>query len=115
MLHIVDIAPLNPEDDPVANARAIVQELEKYSENLSQKPRWLVLNKLDLIPEEEREKTVAAFLDAYAPPADTPVFVVSAINGEGCRPLIFKLNDALLSMKKTTPYEAPVEDTIFDE
>ena len=50
LLHIVDLAPLDPEADPVRDAKAIVGELEKYSPELAAKPRWLILNKLDLIP-----------------------------------------------------------------
>jgi GTP-binding protein len=56
LLHLVDIAPPNPDDDPVKDARAIVAELKKYSEDLAEKPRWLVLNKRDLLPEKDAEK-----------------------------------------------------------
>ena len=55
LLHLVDLAPLDTDSDPVHDARAIVKELKLYDEALYDKPRWLVLNKLDLIPEEERE------------------------------------------------------------
>ncbi|MGL4994752.1 MAG: GTPase ObgE, partial [Deefgea sp.] len=55
LLHLVDLAPFDAETDPVAEAKAIVEELRKYDEDLHQKPRWLVLNKVDMIPEEERE------------------------------------------------------------
>ena len=55
LLHLVDIAPPDPEADPVADARAIVGELEKFSAELAQKERWLVLNKLDLLPAKEAE------------------------------------------------------------
>lgn len=61
LLHIVDLAPPDPDADPVHDARAIVHELEKYSPELAAKPRWLILNKLDLIPEDEREQRVANF------------------------------------------------------
>jgi GTPase len=56
LLHLVDIAPLDPEADPVQDAKAIVQELEKFSPELAGKERWLVLNKLDLLPAGEAEK-----------------------------------------------------------
>ena len=65
LLHIVDLAPPDPEADPVHDARAIVHELEKNSPELATKPRWLILNKLDLIPEEDRQQRIQAFLDAY--------------------------------------------------
>src|SRR6201997_5707303 len=48
LLHLVDIAPLDPEADPVRDARAIVRELKQVSKELAGKPRWLVINKRDL-------------------------------------------------------------------
>jgi GTP-binding protein len=72
LLHIVDVAPFDPDVDPVREARAIVAELEKYDEELHGKPRWLVLNKLDMLPEEERALTVKAFLEAYGWPKTQP-------------------------------------------
>src|SRR5262249_10886739 len=65
LLHIVDLAPLNEGADPVRDANAIVDELRKYDESLFEKPRWVVLNKMDLIAEEEREAQVKAFVDGY--------------------------------------------------
>src|SRR4029079_14520533 len=53
LLHLVDIAPFDPDADPVRDARAIVDELRKYDAALAAKPRWLILNKLDLVPEDE--------------------------------------------------------------
>ncbi|WP_153111453.1 Obg family GTPase CgtA [Propionivibrio limicola] len=95
LLHIVDLAPPDPEADPVRDAKAIVQELEKYSPELAAKPRWLVLNKLDLIPEDERDQRVAEFLAAYGVDAETPCFRISAISGDGCRPLLYRLQEAI--------------------
>jgi GTP-binding protein len=57
LLHLVDLAPFDPEADPVADAQAIVEELRKYDEALYNKPRWLVLNKLDLIPDEKSARS----------------------------------------------------------
>jgi GTPase len=56
LLHLVDISPPDPEADPVKDAKAIVQELKKFSPELAAKERWLVLNKLDLLPPDEAEK-----------------------------------------------------------
>jgi len=102
LLHLVDIAPLDPEADPVKDARAIVGELQKHDPALAEKPRWLVVNKLDLIPEEEREQAVAAFLKAYrkATKYDGPVFPIAAISGDGTRPLIYALHEALERMAR---------------
>jgi GTP-binding protein len=97
LLHLVDIAPIDPDSDPVRDAKAIVGELVKHDPELANKPRWLVLNKLDLIPEEDREKAVKDFLKAYkkATKYDGPYFPVSAINGEGTKPLIYAIQEAL--------------------
>src|SRR4029453_6903330 len=75
LLHIVDLAPLDTNADPVHDARAIVKELKRYDEALYDKARWLVLNKLDLIPEEERAARVAAFVKAYR--WKGPVFAIT--------------------------------------
>ncbi|MBX3682144.1 MAG: GTPase ObgE [Thauera sp.] len=93
LLHLVDLAPFDPEADPVADAKAIAEELRKYDEELYAKPRWLVLNKLDLIPEEERAERVAAFLEAYGPVERH--FQISAMKGEGTQALIFAIQDLL--------------------
>jgi GTP-binding protein len=93
LLHLVDLAPFDPETDPVKDARAIVEELRKYDEALHAKPRWLVLNKTDLIAEEERAERVAAFIREFG--WEGPVFAISAINGGGCQPLVFAIMEHL--------------------
>ena len=105
LLHIVDLIPPDPEADPVHDAHAIVAELEKYNPDLAAKPRWLILNKLDLIPEEERAERVAAFLSAYGATSGTPHFAISAISGDGCRPIIYALQEAL---EKLAPELTPL-------
>lgn len=85
LLHIIDAAPLDPEVDPVADAQAIVQELRNYDEALYSKPRWIVLNKIDMIPEDERAAKITGLVDAVRSlGADVPLFTVSAVTGEGC-------------------------------
>ncbi len=93
LLHVVDLAPLDGEVDPVADARAIVKELKRYDEALHDKPRWLVLNKLDLIAPDERDARVVAFVKAYR--WKGPVFAVAAISGDNCRPLVFAVAEWL--------------------
>lgn len=116
LLHIVDLAPPDPESDPAHDAKAIVAELEKYSPELAAKPRWLILNKLDLIPEDEREQRVADFLRAYGDAGDVPCFRISAISGDGCRPVIYKLQDALDQLAPLPPMaEAPLDDHFPEE
>ena len=108
LLHIVDIAPFNPDADPVRDARAIVKELARYDTALYEKPRWLVLNKLDLVPHEEREARVKAFVSAYR--WKGPVFAISAVDGEGCRALVFKLQDWLDAHPAADRAAAPSDD-----
>jgi GTP-binding protein len=101
LLHIVDLAPFSPEVDPVQEARAIVEELRKYDEidqpvdPLSEKPRWLLLNKTDLIDESENPNARAERIDAFVRDFGWtgPVFAISAISGEGCKPLVFAIMD----------------------
>lgn len=97
LLHMVDFAPFDESIDPVKEAKAIVKELEKYDPALAQKPRWLVLNKLDMIPEAEREKRVKDFVKRYK--WKGPVFSVSALNRVGCEHLMLRLNEALEQMR----------------
>jgi GTP-binding protein len=87
LLHVVDVAPFDGSVDPVAGARAIVKELRRYDEALYDKPRWLVLNKLDLIAPDERDARLAAFVKSLR--WKGPVFGVAAINGTGCRELVY--------------------------
>jgi len=98
LLHLVDVAPFDTEADPAKDAKAILQELLKYDEALYRKPRWLVINKIDLVPEEERKARVAALLKGYGK-VDRH-FVVSAINGDGCREVTFALMDYLEQVKR---------------
>ncbi|MBS1169646.1 MAG: obgE [Burkholderiaceae bacterium] len=89
LLHIVDLAPFEETVDPVKEAKALVKELEKYDPALADKPRWLVLNKLDIVPEEERKKRVASFIRRMK--WKGPVFEISALNREGCEELIVEI------------------------
>ena len=93
LLHVVDIAPLDGTSDPVADARAIVKELKRYDQALFDKARWLVLNKLDLVEPDERQQRIAAFVNAYR--WTGPVFAIAAINGDGCRELVYAIQDWL--------------------
>jgi GTP-binding protein len=93
LLHIVDIAPYDEDAYPVRDAKAIVNELKRYDETLYAKPRWLVLNKLDLVPEDERAARVKAFVKAYR--WKGPVFAITALNGEGCREIVYKVGEWL--------------------
>jgi GTPase len=85
LLHLVDIAPLDPEADPVRDGRAIVRELRKFSKELAAKPRWLVLNKRDLLPPEEAEKRATQIVRRLR--YRGPHFLISGATGEGTKSL----------------------------
>ena len=70
-----------------------MRELEKFDPALHEKPRWLVLNKVDLIPEDERDARVKAFVKAYR--WTGKVFAIAAINGDGCRELVYAVQQWL--------------------
>ncbi len=98
LLHIIDAVPIDPQTDTIADAEAIVEELRNYDEDLYRKPRWVVLNKLDLVAEDEREALVKS-LSAHFP-AGTPVFAVSAATGDGCRALCQQVMQYLDSFRE---------------
>ncbi|AMP07155.1 GTPase ObgE [Collimonas pratensis] len=89
LLHIVDLAPFEDTVDPVKEAKAIVKELKKYDQSLFDKPRWLVLNKMDVIPEGERVKRVKDFIKRFG--WKGPVFEISALNRDGCPELVTEI------------------------
>jgi len=86
LLHVVDMAPFDDSVDPVVQAKAIVNELKKYDESLYKKPRWLVLNKLDMVPLDERDARVKDLVRRLR--FKGPVFQISALSREGCEPLV---------------------------
>ncbi|HEX8964386.1 MAG TPA: GTPase ObgE [Rhodocyclaceae bacterium] len=98
LLHLVDIAPFDPEADPVRDAKAIVKELKKYDATLYKKPRWLIINKIDLIAEDERKARIDAFLKAYGKVERH--FAISAIDGSGCRELSFAVMEHLEQVRR---------------
>ena len=85
LLHLVDILPPDPEADPVKNARAIIAELKKFSADLAAKPRWLVLNKRDLLPDAEADEHAREIVRRLRHKG--PVFLISAATGRGTREL----------------------------
>jgi GTPase len=111
LLHMVDFAPFDDAVDPVKQAKAIVGELKKYDQALYNKPRWLVLNKLDMVPLEEREAKVKDFVKRYRTAlkikaADSlPVFQISALTREGCEPLVQAIMAHVRSIQRAA--EAP--------
>ncbi len=89
LLHLVDMAPFDDGVDPVTQVRAIENELRKYDPGMLEKPRWLVLNKADLIPEDERQARAEAVVKALD--WQEPWFMASAIGREGTWPVVLKV------------------------
>lgn len=85
LLHLVDIAPIEPGADPANDIRAIEKELLRFSEDVSEKPRWLVLNKTDLLTKEDMAGVHEDLVDQLS--WDGPVFETSAVSGEGTEEL----------------------------
>ncbi len=89
LLHIIDMAPLDEGHDPVDDAIKILKELKNYDESLHQKQRWLVLNKLDLIPEDEQQQRCQKIIDGLA--WQGSVYQISAINKGGVDQLCYDI------------------------
>jgi GTP-binding protein len=89
LLHLVDVAPFDEAVDPVQQAKAIAAELKKFDPELYAKPRWLVLNKLDMVPVEERASRVIDIVKRLKHKG--PVFEISALTREGCELLVQKI------------------------
>ena len=99
LLHLVDIATPMSDEELVDGATAVVSELERYDEELAAVPRWLVLNKADLLDEAEVAERVE-FVKARFPEADE-LFVLSAASGDGCPALV----EAVLNWLEEHPAE----------
>jgi GTP-binding protein len=93
LLHLVDVAPPDPEADPVRDARSVVAELKKYDPELAAKPRWLVLNKLDMLDEQQRAERVAEIRRRLR--YKGPMYAISALTREGLEPLVRDIDQTL--------------------
>lgn len=112
LLHVVDIAPFDENISPAREALAIVDELRRYGENLHNKPRWLVLNKIDMLPENLRAEKIRQFLeqtgwtfpdtgskegfDMTAP----RMYCISALDGQGTQQLIYDIHRYLQAARQ---------------
>lgn len=101
LLHLVDFAPFDEGVDPVAQVKVIAAELKKYDASLADKPRWIVLNKMDMVPEEERAARVKDFLKRLK--WKGPVFEVSALNRAGCDVLVRAVYEHVSKLKQVVP------------
>ena len=108
LLHLVDMAPLGEDADPVEQVRAIEAELKKFDPELLTRPRWLVFNKSDLLAPDEREKVAKALVRKLKWKA--PWFVVSAIAREGTWPVCLKIQDFFDQLKAEAAESMRSED-----
>jgi GTP-binding protein len=108
LLHLVDMAPMGDDADPVEQVRAIEAELKKFDPKLLDRPRWLVFNKSDLLAPEEREKTAKALVRKLKWKA--PWFVVSAIARDGTWPVCLKIQEFFDRLKDEAAESARGED-----
>jgi GTP-binding protein len=95
LLHVIDVCPVEPGADPVRDARSIVAELKRYDTALYRKPRWLVFNKIDLVPAEARAERIASLRRRLR--SQAPAFCISAATGEGCRELMWAVQQFLFA------------------
>ncbi|MBZ6394578.1 MULTISPECIES: Obg family GTPase CgtA [Pantoea] len=103
LLHLIDIDPID-ESDPIENARIILGELEKYSDKLFNKPRWLVFNKIDLLSEEEAQSRAKAIADALG--WEGKYYLISAASRTGVNELCWDV----MSFINANPKEAELEE-----
>ena len=110
LLHIVDLAPFDEMVDPVAEAKAIVEELRKYDEELYNKPRWLILNKVDML--QNSAEKVAEFVKAYG--WKGPCYAISAISGGGCKELVYAIMDHVEAVNAQALADAEAEKAALE-
>ncbi len=110
ILHLVDIAPLDAEQDPVADAIKIVDELARFSPELAERPRWLVFNKTDLIPEDECNALCRDFIQRLG--WDGPWFAISALAHRGTEALCQAIWQYLQQQRPAPQPAALVYDSV---
>ena len=125
LLHLVDMAPFDENTDPATEYLAILDELRRYDEALYNKPRWLVLNKIDMLPENEKDEKINAFLqkinwqhkkpaDEFAFDTNTPrLFEISALNHTGTQDLVYAIHLYLQAVKAQTTPNTPKEQDLL--
>ncbi len=93
LLHVIDVVPYSGGDSPVEAAQKIIHEVEKWSDELAGKPRWLVLNKVDLLPADEVDSHCRQIVDELG--WKGPVFTLSALKKQGTQDLVYAIMDFL--------------------
>ena len=110
LLHVIDFAPFDDSVNPVQQAKAIVAELKKYDARLHAKSRWIVLNKVDMLPVDLREQRIKEFVRRLR--WKGPVFPISALTREGCERLIRAVYQHVAGVRNVCP---PDVDPRFEQ
>src|SRR5258707_9248982 len=98
LLHLVDMAPFDESIDPAAEVKAIAAELKKYDASLAKKPRWLVLNKADLLDAKEAKRRAQALIKKLR--WTQPWFLVSAMKADGTKEMSYAVMEFLESKRR---------------
>ena len=112
LLHLVDIAPMDDAVDPADEVLKIAAELENYSPELAQRERWLALNKVDLLDQDEVESRRRELLDRLS--WQGPVYTISAATGDGTGKLVYALMDRLEQLREDEGMEQEPDDEPWD-
>ncbi|TDX97934.1 Obg family GTPase CgtA [Thiohalophilus thiocyanatoxydans] len=108
LLHLVDVAPLDTAGDPVSDVRTIEQEMQRFDPELAEYARWLVLNKIDLLPEDAREARCQAIVEELG--WEGPVYTISAIGQIGTRQLCYDIMNHIERQREQAPPVATEEE-----
>lgn len=112
LLHIVDMAPFD-DSEPAEHMMAISRELERFSPGLARRDRWLVLNKLDMVPEEEREARCAELIEKTG--WTGPVFQISALNREGTQEIVYRIMERIEERRERAAEDEEFAAQIVEE
>ncbi len=112
LLHIVDVAPVDEAQAPVLAIKALVSELKQFDQTLFEKPRWIVLNKLDTVDDEELSLAKQNIQSELS--WEEPIFAISAVSGEGCKELMNEISQYLRESRDLSDHAA-VDDKKEEE
>jgi GTP-binding protein len=112
LLHLVDIGPYSDSGDPVRDVHIIAAELARYNAELAQRERWLVLNKVDLLPPEQRDRRIRDILSALQ--WQGLVFLISAMTGEGTQELVQNIMNHIEAQRRDAQDAHPSTSVTFE-
>ena len=113
LMHLVDVAPCDSDHAPLKAIRKLEIEIERYDQGLRNKERWLLLNKADMLPASELEilqQEIVEALDWHQ-----PVYIISAISGQGCEGVMNAISQRLAEMNRLQAEQAEPAEEAVDE